>query len=376
MKFSDIPGALFEARNIPMKAMSVQIRALDDQGQGIFGGDGEKSRVPFSIPGETWQWIPKLQLLQASPDRVEPPCPYFTRCGGCQLQHMSQERQGVEKLNWLCRVLDGVLPRERILTPIASPLAWHYRRRIQLHVGPRGEVGFYATKSRQVVPIDACLIADEELNAKILEVRKRAQGLLQGPKKPASLSFELTLLESGEVEIARDGEGRSFLQVNPEANQCLIALLRRVLEEKRPGRVLELYAGSGNLSFSLAQPGINWVAVESNVRAVEEAKKHPSKGIAWHQGQAAKIAERLYHSGQGFDLVLLDPPRGGAEDCLPLFRKWKPPLILYVSCNPSALKKDLLVLRKAGYEVDWVQPIDFFPQTMNWENVVLLSKVP
>lgn len=372
MEFSDIPGPDFEARNIPMKPQTVPISGLDDQGRGVGWVEREKFLVPFSIPGEIWRVLPKFELVQASSDRVTPPCPYFTRCGGCQLQHLSESRQLAEKRQWLVDTLDRIIPAEKIRSPIASPKVWNYRRRIQLHVGPKGEVGFYAVKSREVVPVDACYIAEPALNAKIHEVKKRAQAALQGPKKPASLTFELTLQEDGSIEIREDGEERSFLQVNPEANLRLIEVLKESLAILQPKRVLELFAGSGNLSFPLATPAVAWVAVESNPHAVEEAKQRMGGTIQWRQGQAAKTAERLYQAGERFDLVLLDPPRGGAEDCLPVFRKWRPPIILYVSCNPTALKKDLQVLLKAGYAVEWVQPIDFFPQTMNLESIVLL----
>jgi len=360
-----------------MKPKTVLIEGLDDGGRGVGLVDGEKAMVPFSIPGETWQVSPQAALLESSSDRVAPPCPYFGRCGGCQLQHISEGRQLAEKQRWLAATLARVVPPEKIRPPIPSPKHWHYRRRIQLHVGPRGEVGFYAHRSREVVPIDGCRIADPALNAKLLEVKRRAQAALQGPKKPASLTFELTLQEDGSVELRQDGEERSFLQVNPEANQRLIEVLQGALAALRPRRVLELFAGSGNLSFPLALPGIDWLAVESHARAVEEGSRRSEQegGVQWRQGQAAKTAERLFQAGERFDLVLLDPPRGGAEDCLPFFRKRRPPAILYVSCHPPALKKDLQVLVKAGYAVDWVQAIDFFPQTMNLETVVQLRAV-
>jgi len=357
-----------------MKPKTVLIAGLDEGGRGVALIDGEKAIVPFSIPGETWRVAPQAALLEPSPDRVAPPCPYFGRCGGCQLQHISEGRQLAEKQRWLAATLARVVFPEKIRPPIPSPKHWHYRRRIQLHVGPKGEVGFYAHRSREVVPIDECRIADPALNAKILEVKRRAQTALQGPKKPASLTFELTLQEDGSVEIRQGGEERSFLQVNPEANRRLIEVLQAALTALRPRRVLELFAGSGNLSFPLAVPGVDWLAVESNPRAVEEGRRRSEQegGVRWRLGQAAKTAERLYQSGERFDLVLLDPPRGGAEDCLPVFRKRRPPAILYVSCHPPALKQDLQVLVKAGYAVDWVQAIDFFPQTMNLEAVVQL----
>src|SRR5262249_32759995 len=136
-----------------------------------------------------------------------------------------------------------------------------------------------------------------------------------------------------------------------------------------------LFPGDGNLPRALAQPGQTWVAVESDPVAVQCASVLPSQPgtkVEWKRGEAAKTAFRLFQAGERFDLVLLDPPRGGAEDCLPVFRKWKPPALLYVSCHAPILRKDLQVLLKSGYELEWVQAIDFFPQTMNLETVLSL----
>ena len=308
-----------------------------------------------------------------------PDCPYFGPCGGCQLQNVEYEDQLRQKQSWLAETMREVVFEEKIRPILASPREWNYRRRIQLHVGPKGEVGFYGNRSRQVVEIERCLIADEKLNARIPQVRELAAEVLRQPRRPTSLTYELTLLEDGEVEIQREGEGegRSFVQVNPEANQILIETLKKELVENSPSRVLELFAGSGNLSYALAQPDQVWIAVESDRRAVErgnELRGSAYPKMTWKAGAAAKVAAQLFQSKQSFDLVLLDPPRGGAEDCLPVFRTHKPPRILYVSCNPAVLKKDLRVLSQAGYEIEWLQAIDFFPQTMNLEVLAALRQ--
>jgi len=351
--------------------LSCKIEFLDEQGRG-------NQTIPFAIPGETWRLGPEPELVEPSPDRVEPPCPHFGRCGGCQLQHMNEARQLAEKQRWLVWTLRGVVDEEKILPMIPSPQGWNYRRRIQLHVGPQGEVGFYAPRSREVVEIQECRIAAEALNRKIPAVRKLAREALAGPKKPSSLSYELTLLDDGEVEVSQGETGRRFLQINPGANLELIRVLRQALDRIRPKRVLELFAGDGNLGHALVQAGQSWLAVESNPLAVEAGKRGTSDlaPLEWHQGSAAKVAAKLFQAGNHFDAVILDPPRGGAEDCLPVFRKFQPPSLLYVSCHAAALRKDLQVLRKSGYEIAWAQALDFFPQTMNLETVVQLDLLP
>ncbi|HEX5034536.1 MAG TPA: hypothetical protein VFW62_08660, partial [bacterium] len=226
-----------------------------------------------------------------------PPCPYFGPCGGCQLQELTYEEQLAHKQARLAELMKSLVAEEKIRPILASPKAWNYRRRIQLHVGPKGEVGFYGSKSRKVVEVDRCLIADEALNARIPEVRARAAEVLRQPRKPTSLTYELTLLEDGQVEISREGEERSFFQINPEANRILIETLRKALAEIQPPSVLELYAGSGNLTYALLQPDQTWVAVESDRRAVErgiERQGQDFPGLTWRAGHAAKVAAQLF----------------------------------------------------------------------------------
>ncbi len=240
---------------------------------------------------------------------------------------------------------------------------------MQFQVNPRGEVGFYALNSQRVVPIDRCLIAEDAINQAIPQARKLAQELVKSRRRPSLLKLEATLDSAGRVEIAAGEEERSFLQVNAGANSKLIELLSETLANLVLKRVLELYAGEGNLSDSLASTIPAWTAVESNPAAVKRAMENRS-GVRWLQGDASKVLKQLSQQGEAFDLVLLDPPRRGAGDCLPILAKMKIPHLIYISCHAPALMKDLKRLQQDGYTVEWLQPIDFFPQVLQIESVV------
>ncbi len=304
---------------------------------------------------------------------VQPPCPYFGECGGCQLQHWSYAGQLKEKESWLKNLAKGLVSEEKIRPIFPSPKEYGYRSRVQFQVNPRGEVGFYALNSQRVVPIERCLIAEDAINQAIPQARKMALELVKSRRRPSLLKLEVTVDSAGRVEIAAGEEERSFLQVNAGANAKLIEFLGEMLRGLVPRRVLELYAGEGNLSAALT-PGIpDWVAVESNPAAVKKARERRSS-VRWLQGDAGKVLKKLMQQRETFDLALLDPPRRGAGDCLPMLAKMDIPHLLYISCHAPALMTDLKRLMKDGYEIEWIQPIDFFPQVLQLESIVLCSR--
>lgn len=327
-------------------------------------------------------WGPALNPAQETGD-VIPRCRYFGRCGGCQLQHWSYARQSAEKARWL-RELFRSYPSPIEFRPLmASPRVWHYRRRMQLHIDPWGKAGFFAAKSRQVVAIESCDLALEELNAQIRAVELRAQRDRAECLTCTDLTYELTLREDGEVAIRRGQEERSFLQINAEANDALLACLKNALAAIAPRRVLELYAGSGNFSYALAGEGIAWTAVESNAQAVQQARLGSAKyklealspPIRWVHLEASAALKTLLSQGCSFDAVLADPPRRGLEKALVLLAALKPEFFLYVSCYPPAMSRDLQQLARLGYAVEWLQPIDFFPHTVHLEVVGFCRRV-
>lgn len=320
--------------------------------------------------------IPQQDLdTNSSWEWVEPRCEYFGSCGGCQLQHLAYPSQLKWKRNLLVEVLAGLVPTEKIAGVVPSPLQWHYRRRIQVHATPRGEPGFYGAGSSQVVPIAACAIADARLNEALPEVQANFAERMAGRGRPSRLGCELTLLPDGSVSLQDLGEDRYFLQNNPGANQRLLEDLKTFLAGLEVRRVLELFAGSGNLALSLCGPPMEWTAVESDPAATQVGQIE-SKGralpIKW---KAEKVHRFLRGVAAGaFDLVILDPPRGGAGRILPALIHLAAPQIIYLSCSPTALAEDLKGLLREGYEIQWVKPYDFFPQTTHVECLVHLRQ--
>ncbi len=358
-----------------------------------FGGEGvgrlEEGKVvfvPWTIPGDKvrvkivsdhgrFARAELVEILDPSSARVEPRCPVFGACGGCQWQHIQYEDQ----LRWKEAILKDSLERAGkisnppVLPIIASPHPWNYRSRIQLKTGSEGQIGFYRFHSHEVVPFEECHIADPILNQKLAQIRQNGRKDLG--------AFELSIHPSPSVYLGT--EERVFSQVNAHQNQQLVATLmdfafgnaEKVFTKKK--NVVELHAGSGNFTFDLALRAGQIVAIESNAAAIKEGSERAERdsvaNIEWVEGTAEWGLKKIYRRKLSVDILVLDPPRRGAVEILDLIPLIKPRMILYVSCDPMTLARDLSMLLKRHYRLEKVQPIDMFPQTYHIESVVQLS---
>lgn len=287
------------------------------------------------------------------------------------MQHLHYDTQLRWKDNLIQRTLGDLASSEKFRPILPSPEVWHYRRRIQVHATPAGQPGFFAAGSHRVVPIVECLIADPALNQALKTLPDMWAQEFKKKTRPSLVTSELTCEPEGKVRVLPGGEDRFFLQVNEGANRKLIKSLDSILRVLEPRRVLELYAGTGNLTFSLWHEGRAWTAVEWDSLAFEKGKEmNTSPQIRWVQEKAERYLKK--HQDPA-DLILMDPPRSGAKACLPFLIRRPPPVLLYVSCSLNALAKDLKRLLSGGFALNWVQPFDFFPHTRHVECLVYLT---
>ena len=369
------------------------IEKLSSSGDGIARHQGKVVFVPWSVPGDVvtikiereqrdFSAGRLLTIESPSPDRATPPCPYFFKCGGCQLQQMSYEAQ----LKWKKEIVRGALERigglrsAPLSDVIPSPKIWNYRSRIQLHTDRKGRVGFYAAGSHQIVEIEKCLIADERLNEKLLSLR----GVRSSAKDDEAIQMsQLDCFaiarndDKGAVEL-RTHEGNAFTQINPAQNENLIRIVREMAGAKNSDRILELYCGDGNLSLPLAKDGAKLTAVDRDSAALGEARKKSDssgiKNIRFVCGEVLSVVKGLLLEKRTFDLIVADPPRKGLEgvtDKLPLFGTQK---IISVSCNPATFARDAKTLSQSGYELSDCRPLDMFPHTAHIELVGLFER--
>ncbi len=367
-----------------------------------------------------------------SPKRVKPFCPLYGDCGGCQYQHFSYEDQLKLKEEALRETLQRLTRKGSFeISPIIpSPADRAYRIRAQFKIGVKaGEkiLGFYAWRTHRVVETEECpllhplanrilqdlrqwleqtkevsvkeidlKVSPEEGGAvvnlrgedpwderKVEELIERViglKGVVTGGKKSSSWG-ELNLVHEGpEIsgrKIRFQTRGESFVQVNPGQNHNLI---RRVVEWARLGgeeKVIDLFCGSGNLTLPLALGAKKAWGIDLDGQAIESARENAlANGIrqcAFWAGTAEEGIRRVREETPEVDLAVLDPPRAGAHGVLEPLVSLQPRKILYVSCEPSTLARDLARLVSLGYNVKRLQPLDMFPQTYHIETIAELE---
>ena len=369
---------------------------------------GKRVFVPFAAPGELVtigvlkeekRFIEgKLtDIIERSPSRIDPVCPYFGTCGGCDLQHLPISEQRELKRRMIESTLarqGGIRPTRGVSTTSTSLPEYGYRRRATLHINVAGELGFYRSGTGEVIPVDHCPIASrsinegitvlqpflpilrEELGAVAIEESETGEISLlflprDGIKPRTPLPEELVrriprASVRGGTQPDEDGTGH-FSQVNAAANAELIRL---VLERMTEEVVTDLYAGSGNFSIPLATAGRSVTAVELDpTLAALGMKAATANSLTPRLRFVQSSCEQYLKSNHPAASVLLDPPRSGAKEIVKRLEPQRTRLIVYVSCNLPSLTRDLQTLSARGYEIVETIFVDMFPQTHHVETV-------
>jgi 23S rRNA (uracil1939-C5)-methyltransferase len=310
---------------------------------------------------------------------------------------------------------------------IASPLIYNYRRRIRLQRGGSKRLGFFGSLSHHLIEIDRCLIADDKLNGLIEKLRRWSAELITdvehlevvtgdqpneivivGQSAGAFNSRDSSICERlleenqllnglivrgpdwrrtwGEVSVSvipEDGlcvrvDGDVFTQVNSLGNRQLLNELLAAADFIRDDRVLELYSGAGNFTHSIAQRVGDIVAVEGYRPAFESGKCSAElngiNNIHWICSPVPAALAQLKKQRQRYSKIVLDPPRTGAKGIEGALAALDAEKILYISCNPTTLARDLAALSKQGYSLRSVQPVDLFPHTFHVEAIATLVR--
>jgi 23S rRNA (uracil1939-C5)-methyltransferase len=380
--------------------ITVRIDSLVFGGQGLGHlEDGRVALVSFAAPGELveatierdhtdYVQAVTTRVIEASPDRVEPPCSLFGRCGGCQLQHMAYPAQLAAKKHVVEEQLRriGRLEGVRVDDTVAGN-PWGYRNHIRLSTGPtHGDVGFISRHGRGLLTVNECPIAHPFINALLPQLQHRCKGLHQVQiRYNESTGSHLIKPEiegldipSGQTSYVERLGGRSFVvsdsaffQVNTPQAERLVELVGEALPE-RGGLLIDAFAGVGTFAVIFANRFRHVIAIEESVSATKDAKAniHETPNI---RIQVGKVEEVLPAIEDEPDAIILDPPRAGcAPPVLQAVARLRPRVVAYVSCNPATLARDLRALVDGGYRIERVTPVDMFPQTGHIESVTHL----
>jgi 23S rRNA (uracil1939-C5)-methyltransferase len=321
-----------------------------------FTAEGDRARVRVTDRKTNHGRAEVVQLPAPGPNRETPPCPYYARCGGCQYQHLTYAEELRLKENQVREAFARVarLPDAPVRPIIASPAPYHYRNRITVHA-EQGRIGFRDVTGRELVDIEACLLARDEVNAELGKLRAARPG-------PGHYSLrDTTIPPSG------------FSQANHELREALRDLVARAVPA-RGGTLLEGYCGGGFFTRAVAARFARVIAVDNDPRTLRDALRLGLANVQWIEGDAAGVLPEALREGSGpgpDTAVLLDPPREGLPVRLAEALCLDPvATLIYVSCDPATLARDARMLAKT-YRLESLQPIDLFPRTAQIECVTV-----
>ena len=379
-----------------------------------------------------------VKVHTANPERVTPKCEFFGVCGGCSMQHLSSDAQIELKQSILLEQLQhfGGTSAEEVLAPMKDA-TWAYRRKARLgvkyvHKKESVLVGFREKKSSFITHINDCPILDSRVSKLIMPLRELIEGMVAKEGIPQievacgddsvalvfrhlqtlskldkqtlvdfaeQHSIELYLQSGGPSTVQKlypeDGNERlsyklddfslemlfhpmDFTQVNTGINKKMLALAIELLDPQPDDRILDLFCGLGNFSLPIATRAGHVTAIEGDdsmvLRGRENALHNGVKNIDFY---GANLAGEFYNepwAKQGFDKLLIDPPRSGAYEIVQHLPAFGANRIVYVSCNPATLARDASVLIEQGYKMIKTGVMDMFPHTAHVESIALFVK--
>lgn len=395
---------------------------------------GERVKIAVTEKRSSFARGELLSILRESKERVTPPCPLFDRCGGCQIMHLAYEKQLYYKQRRVQEALTriGGLQSDLVAPCLPSPSPLAYRNKIQLPLDSSGRLGLYARHSHTIIPVDKCLIhcdlgeevfhvvsrllkampqpslrhlliktathTNEALVVLITKTKEPLKTFAEAVAKEAPsvkgvvqryepretnaiLGSELcTLVGQGWIEEELSGlrfkiSPTSFFQVNPAQAEVLYEKALAEAELTGAERVLDAYCGVGTLSLLFAKRAREVTGIETVGEAIADAKENAQRNGIDNAIFLTGKAEEKIKEVKGIDVALLNPPRKGCEKSLLLsLAAKKPGRIIYISCDPATLARDLKILVEKGYTLKGVQPVDMFPQTMHVESIATLVR--
>ena len=438
---------------LPKEPVRCEIETLSHDGRGIARADGKTQFVDGALPGETvmakmvstrsrFDELRTTEVLEAAPDRQQPPCEFADLCGGCSLQHMSADAQIRFKENTLREHFAhfGGIEPEQWVAPMRSPDSLGYRRKARLgvrYVKARESVlvGFREKRNSFLTDIDRCVVLDPRIGERIEPLRELLHGMaafdriaqvevacgddtaamvfrnmddlvpddrekliafgqahdlhiyLQ-PKGPDTVhriwpesggrDDERLTYRMDEFDLTMAFHPMDFTQVNAGINRNMVHRAVEWLDVQPGERVLDLFCGLGNFTLPLARKGGQVVGVEGDdamvVRGRENARLNDLSNVEFHGADLHGDFTGQSWAKEGFDKILIDPPRSGAEEICKYLTAFGANRILYVSCNPATLARDAGVMVRNGYQLVQAGVMDMFPHTTHVESIALFER--
>jgi len=390
---------------------SITVDSLTHDGRGVARINGKTVFIENAIPGDVislritkkldnFDEAELINIETASKDRVEPFCPLFEQCGGCQLQHITIDAQRHWKVeDFITRLTQAVNSKKCKISPplIGDDKGYRRRARFGLAISKKDKVarlGFRAKESNELIDIEHCPVLTDNLNQSLSKLRPEL--LEQASRAYKEITFveaengifttNSTSKETPSMEPSYEIEGLKFqfpadgfIQVNSQQNKQMVAQALEWLELDKKHQVLDLFCGVGNFTLPIAQKVKSVVGIEGLSELVSTASSNATSN---HIENAEFLKTDLFDDCQKspwfrtkkYHRILLDPGRQGAFEISKSLHLLKPEIIVYVSCNSATLIRDIKELEKQGYQLTKAGLIDMFPHTTHTEVMVQLTK--
>jgi len=401
---------------------------------GVLPGETVRCSVLKEHPGYSEATL--IEIISPSPARQLADCPWYQQCGGCDLQHCAYDLQlEIKKhiINEGLRRTGGIPSGDCLQATLPSPEQTGYRYRLRLKVDVHGRIGFHRKKTNMLVPVAGCPVATDIINRAIgciqstsllkpwahifreiellqspaddsltlvlagnknqpfdpLKLNKAVEDcpvisqaacrlggkFTAGPLHPLQQLF--TLPDAPSRHYSLSWSPGCFSQINASQNRQLVHLVCTLAGTIRDAAILDLYCGMGNFSIPLALMGATVSGVERNPESIRWAKHNAETSGVTCSFFAVDVRRHLLelsNKQQRVDIIIVDPPRRGLNKTVGLLPKLQPQKIIYVSCDPATLARDIAILAQQGYILQQLTPVDMFPQTHHIESVALLEK--
>ena len=443
--------------------VQLEITDITNEGMGVGHADGLAVFVPFTCIGDvidahilkvksSYAYGKCTAIKSLSASRVQPQCPAYKKCGGCQLMHIEYAAQKEIKRKFVYDALVRIGGQSKDITVdfIGAPDETGYRNKMVYPIGKDKDnktvCGFYAQRSHNIISLDSCVLgmgddqaiitavleymnkykvqpydefghkgavrrifirrgrfsketmvvissnsrslpceeelcklicrADDTVNSIILNINTKKTNLVLGNENRTIYGSNVITdtLCGNEYEISP----HSFFQINPVQTENLYNKAIEYADITCDDTVMDIYCGIGTISLTAAKKAKKVIGVEIVDQAIEDAKKNASsngiENAQFYAGSAEDIVPKLIKSGEKPDIVIIDPPRKGSDEVtLSTIIESQPKRVVYVSCNPATLARDINFLNQGGYTLKMVTAVDMFPNTVHVEAVALLQ---
>jgi 23S rRNA (uracil1939-C5)-methyltransferase len=393
------------------RLLRIDLAGMGRLGEALAEVDGKQVFVFGGIPGESvvaevlreqrsYIAARVVKVVEPSPYRVAAPCHYFGQCTGCQWQHISYAYQLELKRGIVRDALERVGGLQNVTVPetVPSPQPWGYRNHARFTVSPdgAGRLGYVNRSTRQWVGVETCMLMAPWINKALAalqgHVEETTQLSLRYGVNTGSWILQPRLysptvpMESGQKHYQESLLGTnfqvsspSFFQVNTLQAEKMMELVYEGLALTGSEIVVDAYAGVGTFAVLLAGKARRVIAIEESASALEDAKHNISgtPNVEFRRGKTEQVLAELAREGLNvgvqLDAVVLDPPRAGCQpEALDALLAATPRRVVYVSCDPETLARDLKVLTDGPYRIECVQPVDMFPHTHHVECITTL----